>query len=313
MLDKYPGKIDDTLFGHVMGHLVPGTMFLLGGFWWLRNVVYDVLISQSERVDEARPYRSKTWYGRRKPRTGQHALCKHVGEPLVKIILSLIGAFMELTGAHWTLFNDKGDFEDESINNFSHATMFCFFGITGVIDILQTIGIIRSKHFGSLGHILMAMAFFVEGFLFYFHLDGRNKLDSHAHCIVYSICFATTLVLLLEAVWMDSGILGLARCFLVLLQGSWFYQVAFMLYGPRKWSTKSKGAAMFVPIAFAWHCLLLLLVLFVALAVGGRCIFGAWYCSSDCETISSEQLLMNEETEGENLEGDDQQKGLTRF
>ena len=293
-------KHNSILFGHVMGHLVPGTMFLLFGFWWLCNVVNDILISQLERVDEARPYKARTWYGRSKPFTGR-CTRKHLVDPFIKIALSLIGASMELTSADWTLFNDKGDFEHESINNFSHATMFAFFGLTGVVDILQTIGTIRSKHFGGLGHVLMAMAFFVEGLLFYYHLDGRNALDSHAHCIVYSICFATTLVLLLETIWMDSGVLGLARCFLVLLQGTWFYQVAFMLYGPRKWSTKSKAAAMFVPVAFAWHCLMLLIVFCVVLAVGGRCISGVWIRSSDCETISREQLLKNESTEQEIL------------
>ena len=291
------GKYNAILFGHIMGHAVPGTMFLLIGFWWLCNVVNDVLISQSERTNEARPYKSKTWYGIRRPLTGKCTLCKHLGEPFIKIALCLMGAIMELTSARWTLFNDHGDFKD--VNNFAHATMFGFFALTGVIDLLEFIGVLRSKHFCSLGHILMAMAFFVEGFLFYFHLSGRNKLDSHAHCIIYSICFATTLVLLLETIWMDSGILGLARCFLVLLQGTWFYQVSFMLYGPRKWSSKSKEAAMFVPIAFAWHCLLLLIVLCIALAVRGRCIFGAWYCSNDGETISREHLLTNEETEQE--------------
>ena len=313
MLSQYPGKIDDILFGHVMGHLVPGTFFLLCGFWWLFNVVYDVLISQSERVDEARPYKSKTWYGIRRPLTGRCVRCKHFGEPLVKIAMSLSGVFMELTGAHWTLFNDKGDFEHESINNFSHATMFAFFGLTGVVDILQTIGTIRSKHFGGLGHVLMAMAFFVEGLLFYYHLDGRNALDSHAHCIVYSICFATTLVLLLETIWMDSGVLGLARCFLVLLQGTWFYQVTFMLYGPRKWSKKSKAAAMFVPIAFAWHCLMLLIVFCIALTLGRRCIGGGRNCTSDCEAISMEHLLVDEEIEHEHLKEENEQSEMINF
>ena len=302
-LSKMGGKYNAILFGHIMGHVVPGTIFLLLGFWWLCNVVYDVLISQLEHTDldtdKARPYKSKTWYRLRRPLTGRCTLCKHLGEPFMKIAWSLMGAIMELTSARWTLFDDQGDFKD--VNNFAHATMFGFFALTGVVDLLQFIGVLRSKHFSSLGHILMAMAFLVEGFLFYFHLDGRNKLDSHAHSIVYSICFATTLVLLLETIWMDSGILGLARCFLVLLQGTWFYQVAFMLFGPRKWSSKSKEAARFVPVAFAWHCLLLLIVLCIALAVGGKCIFGSWYYSSDGETISREHVLTNEESEQEIL------------
>ena len=301
MLSEYPANLDETLFGHVTGHLVPGTIFILIGFWWLYNVVFDIRTAQSVRLDEARPYISKVWYGVRRVSSSRIVLCRHLLEPLIKIVMGLVGVFMELTGAHWTLFDTKGEFESESINNFSHATMFVFFSLSGVVDLLQEVRILNGKMFSKLGHIAIAFAFFIEGVLFCFHLDGRSAIDSHSHGIIYSLCFATSVVFILESVWPGSGMLGLARCFLVILQGTWFYQITFMLYGPRRWSEKSASAAMFVPIAFAWHCFVILIAILAALILTDKCIKASRYCSTDCETLSMENLLDKEEEENSTL------------
>jgi len=295
MITAYPGNLDDTLFGNVTGHLVPGTMFILTGIWWLYHVVFDVVTAQSKRLGGTRPYISRVWYG---PRIADRSRCaqfKTILEPVVKICLSLIGSLMELTGAHWTLFNEEGEFEHESMNNFSHATMFSFFILSGAVDIMQHYGILDGRTFSKIGHLMMALAFFIEGLLFYFHLDGRSALDSHAHSIIYSLCFATSITYVAESIWMECALLGLFRCFLVILQGSWFYQIAFMLYGPSKWSEKSHAAAMFAPIVFAWHCLALIVLCIASLVLAGRCNRSQRYCRSDCEAISMEHLLGNDD------------------
>ena len=304
MIVEYPAHLDDTLFGNVTGHLVPGTMFILTGLWWLYNVVYDIVNAQSSRLGEAQPYTSRIWYAPRIISRNRCSQLKAILEPLVKICLGLVGSLMELTGAHWTLYDENGDFEHESMNNFSHATMFSFFVLSGVIDIMQHFGLISGRHLSKVGHLIMALAFFVEGFLFYFHLDGRSALDSHAHSIVYFLCFSTSVTYVAESIWVECGMLGLLRCFLVILQGSWFFQIAFMLYGPRKWSEKSHAAAMLAPVAFAWHCLVIVVFCLIMIVLAGRCRRPTRYCSSDCETLSLEHLLADEDENNENTKLD---------
>lgn len=304
MISEYPAHLDDTLFGNVTGHLAPGTMFILTGLWWLYHVVCDIVNAQSKHLEDAQPYISRVWYGPRAATRSRYAQLKALCEPLIKIGLGLVGILMELTGAHWTLFNEKGDFENESMNNFSHATMFSFFMLAGAVDIMLHCGILRSRHLTKLGHMMMALAFFVEGFLFYFHLDGRSTLDSHSHCIIYVVCFGTSIVFLAEAIWLECGMLGLLRCFLVILQGSWFYQIAFALYGPRRWSEKSHSAAMFVPIAFAWHCIVLIVFCIGAIILADKCRRPSRYCKSDCEAVSMEHLLGSEDDDNEQDKSD---------
>ena len=299
MISEYPAHLDDTLFGNVTGHLVPGTMFILTGLWWLYHVVCDIVTAQSKHAGDAQPYVSRVWYGPRAASRSRYAQLKAIFEPLIKISLGLVGSVMELTGAHWTLLNETGDFEHESMNNFSHATMFSFFVLAGAVDIMLHYGVIGSRHLSKLGHLMMALAFFIEGFLFYFHLDNRSTLDTHSHCIIYFLCFVTSFVFVAESIWLECGMLGLLRCFLVILQGSWFYQIAFALYGPRRWSRKSHAAAMFVPIAFAWHCLVLIVLCIAAIVLAGKCRRTTRYCNSDCEAVSMEHLLSNEDDDNE--------------
>ena len=288
------------IFSHVTGHIAPGTMFIFIGCWWLYHVVNDIVASHSKRLEEARPYASRAWYGTKRPaRGGRCAQMKTLMEPIFKIFLGSIGSFMELTSAKWQLLDSRGDFRGTSMNNFSHATMFSFFVLSGVIDTIQHYGLLAGKHLSKVGHLVMAFAFFIEGFLFYFHLDGRSDLDSHSHIIIYWLCFVTSIVFVGESVWVECGMLGLARCFLVILQGTWFYQIAYMLYGPNRWSEKSNAAAMFIPIAFSWHCFVLIIIFLTILILGSKCCTGPRYCSSDCEVVGMEHLLGDEDVDNE--------------
>lgn len=58
--------------------------------------------------------------------------------------------------------------------NGQHMTMFLFFSINGIVDILY------HKKWDlppKLDYITAALAFFVEAFIFYFHLKGRPDMD----------------------------------------------------------------------------------------------------------------------------------------
>jgi hypothetical protein len=74
----------------------------------------------------------------------------------------------------------------------------------------------------------------IEGFLFANHLHSREPLDIHVHTLlVYAIegCVAFTC---LEFFKPNEILFTYGRIVCTLLQGTWFYQVGFVLYPPTK-------------------------------------------------------------------------------
>lgn len=64
------------------------------------------------------------------------------------------------------------------------------------------------------------------GFLFLYHLHGRDALDVHVHMLLLYAVFGGALVCLLEVFHRGNVLLELLRAALCLLQGSWFWQVS---------------------------------------------------------------------------------------
>jgi hypothetical protein len=83
----------------------------------------------------------------------------------------------------------------------------------------------------------------------------------------------------LEAAWPEVVLLSFARCYFVLLQGTWFCQIGRILFLGLEWWDDSDasymGATMFLPVVFVTHLmsaalLLLALHLVVVHSLGGR-------------------------------------------
>ena len=83
------------------------------------------------------------------------------------------------------------------------------------------------------------MAFVVEGLLFAFHLKG-TALDFELHLLLVLTIFATALVMFLETSHPHTLQLTALRAMLVLQQGTWFIQVAYILYTgqPQLWTPR---------------------------------------------------------------------------
>lgn len=172
------------------------------------------------------------------------------------LALSLICCIANFTGEFCTGF-DNGKWEHWG--NAQHITMFFFFGLNGVVD-LCTHKQWDVPH--NLDYVSAALAFAVEGFLFFYHLHGRSHMDIMVvnykfptkYCtnflklwfslfsfqvhmfLVYAIaaCMISTLA---EMVQPTNVLPALCRTFFTFLQGTWFYQVGFILYPPfgEKW------------------------------------------------------------------------------
>lgn len=218
-----------------MGHVVPGTFFTLFSLWWLYNVLY------------------KYFYARRfRPLSYKNTSCFPCAcgrnfplESCLKVIAVVIG----MIGEFATGFED-GHFTH--IGNAQHMTMFFFFGINGLVDICYY------KKWPlppQLDYATAALAFSVEGFLFFNHLHGRPHMDIQVHMFLFYVITACVIFTVLEMSYPKNVLAALGRIFFTLLQGTWFYQVGFILYPPigEKWDVDSHPQMMVVTLMFTWH------------------------------------------------------------
>ena len=114
----------------------------------------------------------------------------------------------------------------------------------------------------ELEYVMIAMALTVEAILFKFHLVERDMLDTTIHVLlVYSI-YGCIILILAEMVFRKQVLLALGRAFFMLLQGTWFCQVAFILYSPipdqsgvynTKWDHDNHEDIMLTTCIFTWH------------------------------------------------------------
>jgi hypothetical protein len=124
----------------------------------------------------------------------------------------------------------------------------------------------------------LGLAFSVEGILVAFHLKG-TLLEWSAHFMLALLIAACAIIVFLEAAWPEAIILSFARCYFVLLQGTWFCHIGRILFLGFPWWEDSDlsymGATMFLPVVFVTHLMcaalgLLVLYLIVAYFSGGR-------------------------------------------
>ncbi len=139
-----------------------------------------------------------------------------------------------------------------------HYTTMASFGLLFGLVSLVTPTLTKSlPEMEIVCYIFMAMAFFVEGIIFKFHLFGRDDLDDIGHTLLYNVVFLTVLIIVLEINYKNSVLLTLSRAYLTLLHGTWFWQLAFILYNPVQgvtpWYSDKHENLMLVVCMFTWH------------------------------------------------------------
>lgn len=75
----------------------------------------------------------------------------------------------------------------------------------------------------------LAVAYVIEGLLFAFHLRG-DQLDVEIHTLLVITIFLTAIVIFAEIQHKSNVLLASLRPILVIMQGVWFVQAAFILF-----------------------------------------------------------------------------------
>lgn len=238
--------------GSFKGHALPGSFFLITGLWWAgkQSFLYAARKNKSAGA------------GRLATRATQRRI--EIIEGAVILSFSIIGMLAEqfLAGGPKFQLYDSSTQRWEQLMNWQHTTMYLFFAISGAISLT-----VHSTDIAplALDRMLLGLAFFNEGFLFLYHLHGRDMLDILVHTLLLYAIFGQALICFLEVFHRGNILLELLRATLTILQGSWFWQIGFVLYPPSevKWDLKDHDNAMFVTLCYCWHLAFALLIVSV--------------------------------------------------
>ncbi|KAK2532754.1 transmembrane protein 45B [Columba guinea] len=221
------------------GHALPGSFFLLFGLWW--SVKYPLqYLSQKVNKKASRIY------------CFQRADAIEGG---VKITFALIGMLAEQfvpDGPHLYLYS--GENRDwVKLMNWQHTTMYLFYGLSGVVDVFTYISPVVPQ---GLDRLMLSMAVFVEGCLFYYHVLHRPMLDQHIHSLLLIVVFLGACSIMLEVFLRDNIVLEMFRAGAAIVQGTWFWQIGVVLFQPfggPAWDEKDHSNIMFLTMCFFWH------------------------------------------------------------
>ena len=185
-------------------------------------------------------------------------------EGVLKIVCSVVGLLGELRWVDWYMISPRtGNFTN--MNNWQHATMFAFFGLSGIIDIVfQTC--LNTTPPSNRGKIFLSLAFWVEYLLFSFHSKGVSELESDLHRLLLEAIGVCAVVSCLDVWCYRPGAPGVRRVWVtaMCLQGTWFWHIAFTLYNPLREGDDSPwenpGSHMMLTSVFTWHLLIIILL-----------------------------------------------------
>ncbi|CAF0895839.1 unnamed protein product [Didymodactylos carnosus] len=245
--------------GSFPGHALPGSIFIFLGLWWMHSAWLRYFICR---------YRQKPYYV--SISFPFHCCSAGLKLPLESFIVlfgTSLGIVVELgTGLEKTVDQDGISSYSFAANNLQHFTMYFMFFLVGIVELLQHYHIALPSHIGVVVGIL---AFSAEGLLFYFHVHARDPVDIQLHILLVLSIGAIIISSICELAQPQPKQVypTLMRAYFTVLQGSWFYQIAFILYSPFHAhydfanDPVQHRTLMLISYYFVWHMSIILLIL----------------------------------------------------
>lgn len=169
-------------------------------------------------------------------------------EPIFKVVVAIIGVLAEFI---WCLKYDFGF----PIGNAHHMTMFAFFGISGLVDLAAHYK--KTSIPPNVDYAGLIIAFVIEALLFNSHLHERSPLDVTIHILLIYTIVSNAILLGVEVLLPHNILVSWTKALSVLVQGTWFWQIAFILYSPVRtsspWHPDDPEHLLLAVMIFTWH------------------------------------------------------------
>uniref|UniRef100_A0A8C6ZHT0 Transmembrane protein 45B n=1 Tax=Nothoprocta perdicaria TaxID=30464 RepID=A0A8C6ZHT0_NOTPE len=220
-----------------IGNALRGTFFLIFGLWWSVKYPLKYLRRKANAEDQ--------------PSYGAQRL--EVLEGTVKAFFALAGILAEQfapAGPHLLLYSAETHSWTD-LTPWHYTTMYLFFLLSGVVEVVSHSPL---KLPLGLDHLALAIALLMEGGKCIGNVGAA--LGGHLRCLLATGIFAGALCALLEVFIRDHLVLELFRTSSFLLQGSWFWQMGFVLsppWGGPGWDPADRGNFVFLTMCFCWH------------------------------------------------------------
>ncbi|KAI3727991.1 hypothetical protein L6452_16616 [Arctium lappa] len=205
--------------GSFAGHVVPGTLFLVVGVWhiWCTVVRYAA---------DPKSFRVRVW----NPVPGFNGKLKYL-ELYVIAVGAFIDMCIELLYSTHLKFFVNGVLNPHHMNDFEHGGMLLMFFVFSIVALLSEKTSFLPLPEGALC-LISAAAFCAEYLLFFFHSTTHKGLEGHYHLLLVLLVALCILSIVGGAIMPTSLPADLCSGIAITLQGLWFYQTAFSLYGP---------------------------------------------------------------------------------
>ncbi|XP_062569717.1 transmembrane protein 45B-like [Saccostrea cucullata] len=236
------------------GHALPGSFLICAGIWYTISTIHKYFDAKQRREK----FKSSLYY----PFFFlPHKLQKIPLEPMLRLI-------MITTGIVAIVLDSVIHSEPFRMNNRQHVTFFVFFGQSAVIDLLLFYGVSLPMNAEYISQIVNLG---VNAFLFKHHVYGRNDLDVLLHTLLVYVILITLVGVVLEMKYRDNILCAMTKCFGYLFQGTWFWQLGFILYPQFSfqalWEPSDHAGLMLVALIFTWHiaanCFLMAVIGFI--------------------------------------------------
>ncbi|KAJ7943928.1 Transmembrane protein 45B [Quillaja saponaria] len=205
--------------GSFKGHALPGTLFLLVGVWHIWSAVVRY-------TSNPKTFRVRVW----NPVPGFDGRLKYL-ELYVIAFGSFIDMCIELLYSTHLKFFVDGVLNPSHMNDFEHSGMLLMFFIFSAVSLISEKTRFLPLPEGALC-LNAATAFSAEYLLFYFHSTSHKGLEGYYHLILVFLVGLCILSAVAGALLPTSFPVDLCSGIAITLQGIWFYQTAFVLYGP---------------------------------------------------------------------------------
>ncbi|CAH6792176.1 transmembrane epididymal protein 1A [Phodopus roborovskii] len=280
--------------GSLEGHLLPGIGFFLYSLYY--SVLTSLALLREQKVLKHPMLLRKLW---------GHKLFWQVSyEALVKVLVPIFGIFGEFfypLGLNRLQMIDWKDPRRPFVfkDNWQHATMFGFFVLSGVVDMVSQS---RLAHWGvKLERAAEALAFYVVILLMATHIENKSSMEIRVHLLLMVPSFLLALVITVE-IWVPNHPpLWILKCWLGLVFSNWMFQICEM-YVPttgQPWRSDSPTDHAFLTVFFCWY---MALAAAMFITIYGLCSLWHYRYSSWKKTPGARYQRCRMESTGEELE-----------